>query len=461
MHRNRNNKGVKAVSTIQRTLKLGAMLHGVGTSWDNWKHPAAVADAGTNFPFYRKQIELAEQAKFDFAFVADSVYITPNSTPHYLSRFEPISILSALAALTSHIGLVATITVSYTQPYTVARQLASLDHISGGRAGWNVVTSFLEGTASNYSQENHYAHDERYRLAQEYLDVTKGLWDSWEDDAFIRDKQSGVFYDRSKLHLLNHHGEFFSIKGPLNIARSKQGQPVIFQAGMSEDGRNYAAKNAEAIFCGAGSLESAKAYYKDIKQRALKFGRSPERLSVLPGISVIIGKTEEEAEQKYQERLSLITIENALISLGRPFNYFDFSVYDLDAPFPELGDLGSESMQSATNKIKRKAKERNMTLREVALEAALPRTPFIGTAEQIADKVQQWFEEGAADGFIIGPDANPTSLEDFTTQVIPILQERGLFRTEYKHDTLRGHLGLEKPVNRYSASQEVLHSETS
>lgn len=436
------------------------MLHGVGTSWDNWKHPDAVADAGTNFKFYAGQIQAAEAAKFDFAFVADSVYITPHSTPHYLNRFEPISILSALAAVTSNIGLVATITVSYTQPYTVARQLASLDHISGGRAGWNVVTSFLEGTASNYSREKHYAHDERYRLAQEFLDVTKGLWDSWEDDAFIRDKESGVFYDRSKLHLLNHEGEFFSVKGPLNIARSKQGQPVIFQAGMSEDGRNYAAKNAEAIFCGTENIESAKTYYQDIKRRAVRYGRSPEDISVMPGISAIIGKTEEEAERKYQQRLGLITIENALISLGRPFNYYDFSKYNLDDPFPELGDLGSDSMQSATDKIKRKAKERNMTLRQVALEAAIPRTPFIGTAEQVADRVQQWFEEGAADGFIIGPDAMPTSLEDFSTYVVPILQERGLFRKEYEHHTLRGHMGLQVPPNR-NEKKQLLKSETS
>lgn len=435
----------------ERRLKLGAMLHGVGTGWDNWKHPDAVADAGTNLEFYLEQARQAEKAKFDFAFVADSVYITPDSTPHYLSRFEPLTILSALAMATKHLGLVATITVSYTQPYTVARQLASLDHISKGRAGWNVVTSFLEGTAANYSQAEHYPHDLRYQIGEEFLEVTKGLWDSWEDDAFLRDKQAGTFYERDKLHTLNHKGDFFSVKGPLNISRSKQGQPVIFQAGMSEAGRNYAARHAEGIFCGVGSIDNAKAYFKDIKQRTAAYGRNPNHISVMPGINPIIASTEEEAEEKYQERLSLITLESALTSLGRPFNYYDFSKHDLDAPFPDLGDIGKESIQSTTEKVVEMAKKRNMTLREVALESAIPRTPFIGTPEKVADLVLQWFEEEAADGFIIGPEASPSSLHDFTAHVVPILQERGVFRSEYASEaTLRENMGLPVPQNRYT-----------
>lgn len=436
--------------SIQKSLKLGAMLHGVGIGWDNWKHPDAVADAGTNLKFYIDQIKTAEKAKFDFAFIADSVYITPHSTPHYLNRFEPISLLSTLSAVTSRIGLVATITVSYNEPFNVARQLASLDQLSGGRAGWNIVTSFLEGTAANFSRKEHYPHNVRYRLAQEFLDVAKGLWDSWEDDAFTRNKESGVFYQEGKLHELHHQGEFFSVKGPLNIARSKQGHPVIFQAGMSEDGRNYAAKNAEGIYSHGGNLEAAKLFYQDIKKRAAAFGRSPEEISVFPGISPVIGQTEEEAERKYQEKLNLITIENALIALGRPFNYHDFSQYDLDAPFPELGDLGKEAQQNATENIKRRAKERNLTLRQVALEFSMPRSPFIGTPEKVADLVQQWFEEGACDGFLITPDALPTSLEDFSNLVVPILQERGLFRKEYAHDTFRENFGLKIPENCYS-----------
>ncbi|SDD25921.1 FMN-dependent oxidoreductase, nitrilotriacetate monooxygenase family [Terribacillus halophilus] len=440
----------------ERRLKLGAMLHGVGTGWDNWKHPDAVADAGTNLEFYLEQARQAEDAKFDFGFVADSVYITPESTPHYLNRFEPLTILSALAMATKHLGLVATITVSYTQPYTVARQLASLDHISKGRAGWNVVTSFLEGTADNYSQAEHYPHDLRYQIADEFLEVTKGLWDSWEDDAFVRNKQTGTFYERGKLHTLNHKGAFFSVKGPLNISRSKQGQPVIFQAGMSEAGRDYAARHAEGIFCGVGGIDNAKAFFGDIKQRAAAYGRDPNHISVMPGINPIIAPTEEEAEEKYQQRLRLITLENALTSLGRPFNYYDFSKHDLDAPFPDLGQIGKESIRSTTEKVVQMAKERKMTLREVALESAIPRTPFIGTPEKVADLVQQWFEEEAADGFIIGPEASPSSLHDFTAYVVPILQERGVFRKDYTSDaTLRDNLGLPVPLNRNTGKRIV------
>ncbi|PWW02783.1 FMN-dependent oxidoreductase (nitrilotriacetate monooxygenase family) [Paenibacillus cellulosilyticus] len=434
----------------KKRIVFGAMLHGVGTGWDNWKHPQAVADAGTSLPFYVKQIQKAEAAKFDFAFVADSVYITPKSTPHYLNRFEPLSLLGALAAVSSKIGLVGTFTVAYNQPFSIARQLQSLDHISSGRAGWNVVTSFLEGTASNYSSDGHYAHDVRYRLADEFLDVTKGLWDSWDDDAFIRDKEKGIFYDPEKLHLLHHKGEFFSVKGPLNIARGPQGHPVIFQAGMSEDGKEFAAKHAEAIFCGAESIAASKQYYDDVKARAAKYGRSPDEIFILPGISPIIGDTAEEAEAKYQERLSLITIENALTALGRPFDYYDFTKHDLDAPFPDLGNTGIESMQSAVTKITKFAKENNLTLRQVALGLASPRGAFIGTPERVADLIQEWVEAGAADGFILSPENLPTAIEDFTEKVIPILQERGLARIEYEHDTLRGHLGLTKPASRYT-----------
>ena len=261
--------------STKRQLKLGFMLHGVGMGWGDWRHPDADPTASTNFPYYRKQAQLAEEAKFDFLFVADSVFITEKSSPHYLNRFEPLTVLSALAGATSNIGLVATLTTSYSEPYNVARQFASLDHISGGRAGWNVVTSWLEGSAENYSKSNHLAHDTRYRQAGEYLDVVQGLWDSWEDDALVHDKQSGQFFDPAKLHALNHKGEFFQVKGPLNIARSRQGQPVIFQAGASEDGKNFAARRSDAIFVHHENLDEAKAYYKDIKGRAAGFGAIP------------------------------------------------------------------------------------------------------------------------------------------------------------------------------------------
>ncbi|OAB37812.1 monooxygenase [Paenibacillus macquariensis subsp. defensor] len=432
----------------QKKLKLGAIIHGVGGNPAAWRHNDVPSDASVNFNYYKEQALSAQAGKFDLVFIADGLYITEKSIPHFLNRFEPITILSALAAVTSNIGLVGTLSTSYSEPFTVARQFSSLDHISGGRAGWNLVTSPLEGSAKNYSKEGHPSHPERYRIADEYLEVTKGLWDSWEDDAFIRDKESGVFFDPEKLHALEHKGEFFSVEGPLNIARSKQGQPVIFQAGSSEDGKDLAGKGADAVFTGHGNIEDAKKFYADVKKKASEYGRSPDEVLIFPGIGPIVGRTEEEAERKYQEIASLVTIENALNYLGRFFEHHDFSQYPLDAPFPDLGDLGANSFRSGTDKIKQDAKEHHLTLREVALGALTPRGNFIGTPEKIADLVQQWFEEEAADGFIIATGV-PSGLTDFVELVVPILQERGIYRTEYESDTLRGNLGLSIPENRY------------
>ncbi|WP_209865451.1 LLM class flavin-dependent oxidoreductase [Paenibacillus shirakamiensis] len=435
--------------TEKKKIKFGALIHGIGGSMASWRHPEASTDASVNFEFYKRQALKAEEGKFDLVFIADGLFINEKSLPHFLNRFEPITILSALAAVTSKIGLVGTLSTSYSEPFTVSRQFGSLDHISGGRAGWNVVTSPLEGSANNYSKTEHPAHPTRYKIAEEYLQVAKGLWDSWEDDAFIRDKESGVFFDKEKLHTLNHQGEFFSVQGPLNIARSKQGQPVIFQAGSSEDGKTLAAKSADAVFTGHDSLEEAKAFYQDVKSRTVQYGRSPEDIVILPGISPIIGRTVEEAERKYHELAELITIENALNYLGRFFEHHDFSQYPLDEPFPDLGDFGSNSFRSGTDKIKQKAKEHHLTLRQVALQAATPKSSFIGTPEHIADLIQQWFEEGGADGFIIHTEL-ASGLHDFVDLVIPILQERGLYRLDYEADTLRGNLEVPIPVNRYA-----------
>ncbi|MFC4098060.1 LLM class flavin-dependent oxidoreductase [Paenibacillus xanthanilyticus] len=438
----------------RRQLKLGAMLHGVGSSTSLWRHPDVPSDASVNFEVYKRWVEQAEAGKFDLAFIADGLYINEKSIPHFLNRFEPITILSALASVSKHIGLVGTLSTSYSEPFTVARQFGSLDVISGGRAGWNVVTSPLEGSALNYGKKEHPDHAKRYRIATEYLEVTRGLWDSWEDDAFVRDKASGVFFDPAKMHALDHEGEFFSVKGPLNIARSKQGRPVIFQAGASEVGRNYAAKEADAIFTGHETVEEAIAFYQDVKRRAAGFGRNPDEILIFPGIGPVIGSTEEEAERKYQEVVDLVSPENALLYLGRFFEHHDFSQYELDAPFPELGDLGRNSFQSSTDRIKAQAKEKGLTLRQVALSVATPRPTFIGTPEQVADRVQEWFEAGAADGFMVGSSV-PRGLEDFIAHVVPILQERGLFRTEYESDTLRGNLGLAIPVNRYAEAKRT------
>ncbi|CAH1203665.1 Putative monooxygenase MoxC [Paenibacillus plantiphilus] len=434
----------------RKQLKFGALIHGVGGNVTAWRHPEVPVDASVNFAFYKEQALTAEAGKFDLVFIADGLYINEKSIPHFLNRFEPITILSALAAATSHIGLVGTLSSSYSEPFTVARQFGSIDHISGGRSGWNVVTSPLEGSAKNYGKTEHPSHDERYKIAEEHLEVVRGLWDSWEDDAFIRNKETGVFFDPTKLHRLNHKGKYFSVEGPLNLARSKQGHPVIFQAGSSESGRNLAAKSADAVFSGADNIEEAKLFYKDVKDRTAAAGRSRDDIVILPGISPIIGRTQEEADAKYEQLAGLISIDIALQYLGRFFDHHDFSQYPLDEPFPDLGELGSNSFRGNTDKIKKTAKENNLTLRQVALDSAAPRSQFVGNPEKVAGLIQQWHEEGAADGFIIHAPV-PSALKDFVELVVPILQERGIYRTDYEAKTLRGNLGLSIPANRYTA----------
>jgi len=436
----------------RKKIKFGAIIHGVGGNIAGWRHPEVPADASVSFPFYKQQAQVAEAGKFDLVFIADGLYITEKSIPHFLNRFEPLTLLSSLASVTSRIGLVGTLSTSYSEPFTVARQFASLDQLSGGRAGWNLVTSPLEGSARNFGKPEHPTHDERYKIAEEHLEVTRGLWDSWEDDAFVRDKESGVFFDPSKLHRLNHKGQYFSVEGPLNIARSKQGQPVVFQAGSSESGKNLAAKGADAVFTGHETLEEAQAFYKDVKTRAIAYGREADDIVILPGISPIIGRTQEEADRKYEEIASLVSIEKALDYLGRFFEHHDFSQYPLDEPFPDLGDLGSNSFRSGTDKIKKQAREQGLTLRQVALRSATPRGQFVGTPEHVANLIQQWYEEEGADGFIIHSQL-PSGLNDFVELVVPILQERGIYRTEYESDTLRGNLGLKVPANRNAVAK--------
>jgi FMN-dependent oxidoreductase (nitrilotriacetate monooxygenase family) len=435
-----------------RKIKLGFILHGVGRTWSDWRHPDRDVGASTSFPFYKRQAQLAERGKFHFLFVADSLSINANSSPHYLNRIEPISILSALAAATSHIGLVGTLTVSYSEPFNVARQFSSLDHISEGRAGWNVVTSWLGETAANFSRKEHPAHDVWYRIAAEYLDVVQGLWDSWEDDAHVGNKDSGQFVDPDKLHTLDHAGEFFQVRGPLNIKRSRQGQPVIFQAGASDDGRNFAAARADAIFAAAPTFKDGIAYRSDVRERAKSFGRDPEQLLVLPGIAPIIGATDTEAEEKYRELASLESLETGYGFLARTFNDHDFRQYDLDGPFPDVEQIGRNSQQSGANRILAQVRAENLTLRQVIERLSTPRGAFVGSPERIADELQRWFEQGAADGFVIF-EPLPGQLDLFIEKVVPILQARGLYHLDYEGETIRENLGLPFPENRYTAAR--------
>jgi FMN-dependent oxidoreductase (nitrilotriacetate monooxygenase family) len=415
----------------KRQIKLGAILAGVGTDHASW---------------------------FDLVFIVDSPFITPDTAPHFLNRLEPLTLLSALAVSTSKIGLVGTLTTSYWEPYNVARQFGSLDHISKGRAGWNVVTTGLEGASKNYGRDEHFEHGERYERAGEFVDVVQGLWDSYEDDAFPRDKATGVFLDKTRQHALNHKGKHFSVAGPLALSRSVQGQPVIFQAGVSGPGRDLGARIAEGVFAGVDNFEDAQEYYADLKARAVAEGRDPDHISVLPGLFPIIAETDEKA-QKLAERLAgAREIDKALVELGRAFNYHDFKQYPLDGPFPDVSRLSLNSYKGRAERIVAVAQRENLTVRQAAERFGRWRSDFVGSPETIADEIQRWFEGRAADGFILHV-TRPGDFALFRERVVPILQARGLFRTEYEHDTLRGHLGLPVPENRWSRAPQQVAAE--
>jgi FMN-dependent oxidoreductase (nitrilotriacetate monooxygenase family) len=435
--------------TARRHLKLGAILSGVGSNQNEWLHPDLPGDASIDIDWFIAMARRAEAAKFDLIFIVDSPFITPGTAPHFLNRLEPLTLLSAVAVATTHIGLVGTLTTSFNEPYNVARQFGSLDLISRGRAGWNVVTTGLEGAARNYGQEKHFEHGLRYRRAAEHLAVVQGLWDSYEDDAFPCDKARKIFLDPAKQHALNHKGEFFSVAGPLNISRSRQGQPVIFQAGESEQGRAFAAAHAEGIYCNAETFEEAQAYYADVKQRTIAAGRDPDHISIMPGLIPIIADTDAAAQQRADAEHGDLDLAKALVQLGRPFNYHDFGQYDLDEPFPSLAHLSLNSYKGRAERIIATARAENLTLRQTAWRFAARRSPFVGTAQTVAREIEKWFSEGAADGFNFRV-SNPADFAAFTDGVVPLLRERGLFRREYEHATLRGHLGLPIPRNRYT-----------
>ncbi len=435
-------------------LTFGVMLQGPGSHMNSWRHPSNPPDASVNLDFFIRNARRAEENGIAFAFVADGLYINDKSIPHFLNRFEPLTILSALATMTTKLGLVGTVSTSYSDPYTIARQFASLDLISGGRAGWNAVTSPLEGSGRNYSRP-HPEHALRYEIAQEYLDVAKGLWDSWDDDAFLRDRESGRFFDREKLHTLGHKGRFFQVEGPLNIQRSQQGQPVIFQAGASEAGIGLAGRHADAVFANHVPIEEAQTLYRNIKNSAVAHGRRADDVKLFPGAAPIVGRTRQEAEEKYQVIRDLVSIEDALAYLGRFFDHHDFTDYPLDAPFPELGEIGKNSFRSTTDRIKRNAALKGQTLREAALEAATPRTDLVGSAEEVANVLIERVERQAADGFVLGFPVIGQGLDDFIELVIPVLEERGVFDRTLTGRTLREHLGLPRRESRYTTLGET------
>ena len=437
-----------------RQLKLGAFLMPTGHHVSAWRHPDVPANAGLDFTHYKRLAQIAEAAKFDALFIADSVAAATGDIASRMARsdhFEPLTLLSALSAVTEHIGLIATATTSYNEPYHVARKFASLDHLSGGRAGWNLVTSDAAAEAANFGRDEHIGHAERYSRAREFHQVVTGLWDSWEDDAFIRDKAAGQYYDPARLHVLNHSGEHFKVKGPLNVARSPQGQPVIVQAGASETGRELAAQTAQVVFTAQTSLIKAQEFYADLKGRLEKFGRCADSLKIMPGVFVVVGKTQAEAWKKYEAFQDLVEPEVGVALLGRMLGNFDLSGYPLDGPLPELPltDSGQQSRQKLLTDL---AGLENLSLAQLGRRIAGGRGHYslIGTPTQIADELQNWFENGAADGFNVLVPHLPGGLEDFAQQVVPQLQKRGLFRTEYEGRTLRENLGLARPPNRFA-----------
>ena len=429
-----------------RKIKLGALTMGCGGPGRHnlWLDPELPADASVNIDWYIDIARQAEAALFDLIFIVDSQYITPGSPSHYLNRLEPLTLLSALAVTTRHIGLVGTLTTSYNEPYNVARRLASLDLISKGRAGWNVVTSGDAGTAGNYGRDEHYDYDTRYARAEEHVQVVQGLWHSYESGAFPRDRATGQFLDPSKLHALNHKGEHFSVVGPLNIQRSPQGQPVIFQAGDSQQGRDLGAATADVIFTHAASIEQGQAFYRDVKERAARLGRDPEKLLVLPGAEIYVGDTDahaREIERHYHQQDH--SFELALKEFGRNFGWHDFTQYDLDAPFPQESlEHARSSFFTNAKRIADQARAQGFSLRQ-AVEFGRQLRPgaFVGSAETVAAKMTEWFEARALDGFNIYI-GHPGQFRRFTEEVVPLLQARGVYRTAYEGTTLRESLGL-------------------
>jgi len=442
--------------TDREHMNLGVFFKNTGHHIAAWRHPDAQADAGINIKHYADCAIASEQAGFDFLFFADSAavrdkvnYDVLSRSSQYTAYFEPTTLLSALAMVTKHIGLVATATTSYNEPYHVARKYASLDHISGGRAGWNVVTSGNASEALNFGRDEHYGHGERYHRAKEFVEVVRGLWDSWDDDAFVYDKASGAFFDPSKLHDLNHAGEHFKVRGPLNIARPPQGHPVIFQAGTSEDGRELAAATAEGVFTSELTIEESRAYYQDVKGRMKRYQRSPDQMRIMPGCTVFCGETEAEANDRYDYLQSLIDPVVGREYIGGLLG-MDLSDCSIDGPIPDRPSPRSE--MGTFKNIVNMAKRENLSIRQVysRLAGSHGKLCLTGSAVQIADTMQDWFENNACDGFILQPSYMPGDLDHIARVLIPELQNRKLCREAYDGTTLRDNLGLDRPRSRYS-----------
>ncbi len=441
--------------TQSRQLKLGAFMRPASIHTGAWRYPGAYPDANFNFAHLKRFAQTLERGKFDAFFMADhlavlNMPVEALKRSHTVTSFEPFTLLSALAGATEHIGLVATASTTFDLAFHIARRFASLDHISGGRAGWNIVTTSNPDAALNFGLEEHMEHDERYRRAREFYDVVTGLWDSFAEDAFVRDVDAGIFFDPARMHVLDHVGEYVKVRGPLNIARPIQGWPVIVQAGASETGRQLAAETAEMVFAPAWDLAGGRALYADIKARMDRVGRPRDALKMLPGAFVVVGDTVDEAKAKRARLDSLVHYDSAIASLSVALGH-DVSGFDPDAPLPEVPETNAS--KSGRERVIALARLEGLTVRQLAQRlGGYAGLAFVGTAKTIADEMEEWLFTEGSDGFNIMFPYLPGGLDDFVDQVIPELQARGIFRREYEGTTLRESLGLRRPENRFFPS---------
>jgi alkanesulfonate monooxygenase len=444
--------------TEKRQLRLGAFMRPVSLHTGAWRYPGAYADANFNFAHLKRFAQTLEAAKFDAFFMADhlavlNMPIEALRRSHTVTSFEPFTLLSALAAVTDHIGLIATASTTFDAPYHIARRFASLDHISGGRAGWNIVTTSNPDAALNFGLDEHVEHDERYHRAREFHDVVTGLWDSFADDAFIRDAASGLYFDPDRLHVLDHKGEHLSVRGPLNIARPVQGWPVIVQAGASEAGRELAAETAEVIFAAHADLDAGRRFFADVKGRAEKLGRSRDDIKILPGAFVVVGDSVEEARAKRARLDSLVYYESGIASLSIALGH-DASGFDPDGPLPEIPQTNAS--RSSRERVVELARQESLTVRQLAQRlGGYSGLAFVGTPKTIADEMEEWLVAEGSDGFNVMFPYLPAGLDDFVEKVVPELQRRGIFRRQYEGSTLRENLGLKRPPNRFFRDGEA------
>jgi FMN-dependent oxidoreductase (nitrilotriacetate monooxygenase family) len=438
----------------KKQMILNLFLNSLGHHEAAWRHPDTKENQINDFSYYQKIARKAEEAAFDSIFFADRLSVSKEAIKYNAaSRLEPLTLLAALSVATNKIGLIATVSTSFNEPYNLARKFSSIDHISKGRAGWNIITSGTDEEAQNFNFQKIPEHALRYKRSKEFLEAALKLWDSWEEEALIKDKEAGIYADPDKVHHIDHKGEFFQISGPLNVSRSPQGRPVLVQAGSSEDGKNFSAEFAEAVFTAQQTLEDAQHFYEDVKRRAERYGRSREEIKILPGICPIIGDTEDEAKEKENRLHQLINPEYSLAQLSSRIG-FDLSGYPLDIPLPDLPETGQiRGHQSRTKLIRELAEREGLTIRQLLHRLAGGRGHYTiaGTPMKVANLLEEWFRNGAADGFNIMPQLMEKGLDDFINKVLPILREKGLFRKEYTGNTLREHYGLGYPANQFAA----------